>query len=369
MNSNVFAGAQMVLKSGDPIENLRLGKSKELSLSSSTGEFNAHNTKELALMIGQLMQAVNSGQVVPERQSALASSADRAREISARRDVLAAAFVDKDKWEALGASLAMRIDEARTRQGFLRNIAVGQTLRTGEVARVSLPSWDAVAVVASSSAMIGYQLIRSKIFEAPEFEIIANLRCEALDLEQISGDLLDDLYEQGLDAIMVAEDRLWKMAADKAVGITNPLEYIAGQLNPGNLARLSQSISDWNVPATTAIVANDFWADVISNPDFHEFLDPVTKYDLALHGNLGTLVGLNLMTDAFRQPNQKVLNRGEIYVVGSPENHAAYTDRGGVRSTPTSGADQGNTTKGWLLSEMFSFVLANPRSVAKGQRV
>jgi hypothetical protein len=98
-------------------------------------------------------------------------------------------------------------------------------------------------------------------------------------------------------------------------------------------------------------------------------LDPVTKYDLVMHGYLGTLVGLQLLTDAFRQPTQKVLSRGEIYVVGSPENHGAYTDRGGVRSTPTSGADQGNTSKGWLLSEMFSFILANPRSVAKGRRV
>lgn len=369
MNTNPYAGAQMVLKGGDPIENLRLGKSNQLALSSSTGEFNAYDKNDLMRAISGLQQAVASGQVTQVQNSALASSAEFARQKQERREIMAQAFADPAKWQALGASLASRIEEARTRQGFLRNIAIGTTLRAGEVARVSLPSWDAVAVVASSSAMIGYQIIRSKIFEAPEFEIIANLRCEALDLEQISGDLLDDLYEQGLDAIMVAEDRLWKRSADKAVGIVNPLEYISGQLNPGNLARLRASVTDWNMPASTAIIANDFWGDVISNPDFHEFLDPVTKYDLALHGNLGTLVGLNLMTDAFRQPNQKVLNRGEIYVVGSPENHAAYTDRGGVRSVPTSGADQGNTTKGWLLSEMFSFVLANPRSVAKGQRI
>jgi len=226
-----------------------------------------------------------------------------------------------------------------------------------------------VAVTATSAASVGYQLIRNKMFEAAEFEIIANLRCEQLELEQVSGDLLDELYNQGLDSVMVAEDRLWKKAADKAVGLINPLEYIVGQLGPGHLARIRQSVTDWNLPAATAIIANDFWADIIANPDFHEFLDPVTKYDLALHGQLGTLVGLNLLTDAFRQPNQKVLNRGEIYVVSSPEHHAVYTDRGGVRSTPTSGADHGNTTKGWMLNELFSFTLANAKSIAKGQRV
>jgi len=369
MNHNPFAGAQMVLKSGDPIEQLRLGKSNMAALSSSTGEFNAYDKKDLVRAITGLMQAVASGDVTTQQNSALASSAEYTRLRNERREILAAAFADQNKWAALGASLAARIEEARSRQGFLRNIALGQTLRQGEIARVAMPSWDAVAVVATSSSSVGYQVIRNKVFEAAEFELIANLRAEALDIEQISGDLLDDLYEQGLDSIMVKEDTLWKKAADKAVGIVNPLEYIIGQLTPGNLARVRQAVTDWNLPATNAIIANDLWADIISNADFHEFLDPVTKYDLALNGQLGTLVGLNLMTDAFRQPNQKVLNRGELYVVSSPENHAAYTDRGGVRSTPTSGADHGNTTKGWLLSEMFSFTLANPRSVAKAQRI
>jgi hypothetical protein len=98
-------------------------------------------------------------------------------------------------------------------------------------------------------------------------------------------------------------------------------------------------------------------------------LDPVTKYDLVMNGNLGTLVGLELMTDGFRQPNQKVLNRGEIYVVSTPEHHACYSDRGGVRSEPTTGADTGSTSRGWLMSELLSFTMANPRSVSKGRRV
>lgn len=369
MKNNPFGGAQMVLRSGDPIEQLRFGNSNMAALSSSTGEFNAHDKKELMRGITQLMAAMASGDVCRPEQSALASSSEMAQAKRDRREILAAAFADPQKWSALGSSIATRVDEARARQGFLRNIAQGQTLRQGDVARVHMPSWDAVAVVATSSSSVGYQPIRQKVFEATEFELIANLRCEALDIEQVSGDLLDDLYEQGVDSLMVKEDKLWKSAADKAVGIVNPLEYIAGQLTPGNLARVRQSVTDWNLPATTAIIANDFWSDIIANTDFHEFLDPITKYDLAMHGQLGTLVGLNLMTDAFRNPNQKVLNRGELYVVSNPENHAAYTDRGGIRSTPTDGSNQGNTSKGWMLSEMFSFVLANPRSVAKGQRI
>ena len=367
---NPFQGAKLVLKNGDPVEELKFGGSNQRALSSSTGEFNANDKKELIRSLSNLMSSMSSGEIVPEYK-AIASSEQRARELQERREILASAYNDASgkQWAALGANLALQLNEQRNREGFLRRITVGQTLRQGEIARVTLPAWDAVAVVATSSASVGYQMVRNKLFQPDEFEINANLRVEQLEIEQVSGDILEDVYNQGLDAIMVQEDRLWKQAADKTVGVTNPLNYIAGQLTTQVLAQIRQGVSDWNLPATTAIISNDFWSDIIGSADFAQFLDPVTKYDLAMHGNLGTLIGMNLMTDAFRQPNQKVLNRGEIYVVSSPENHAAYTDRGGVRSTPTSGADHGNTTRGWLMSEMFSFVLANPRSVSKGQRV
>jgi hypothetical protein len=151
--------------------------------------------------------------------------------------------------------------------------------------------------------------------------------------------------------------------------MVNPLNYITGQLTPKTLSTIRRGVSDWNLPAQTAIIANDFWDDIIGNAEFSAFLDPVSKYDLAMNGSLGTLVGMTLLTDAFRQPTQKVLNRGEIYVIATPENHAAYTDRGGIRATPTSGADQGNTSRGWLMSQIISFVMPTPRSVSKGRRV
>lgn len=371
MKNNQFSGAQLVLKSGDPLEDLRLGKSHMPALSASTGEFNAGSTAELVQAISNLMTSVASGQVVPVAKSALATSQEYQMQVQERREVLAAAYNDNtgEKWAALGSSMALQLQEQRTREGFMRRICVGQTLKQGEIARVSMTAWDAVAVVATSAINIGFQVVRSKVFQPDEFEVNTNLRVEQLQIEQVSGDILEDIYTQGLDAVMVQEDRLWKKAADATIGVVNPLQYISGQLSPGMLARIRNGVTDWNLPATTAILSNDFWSDIIGSSDFGQFLDPVNKYDLVLNGYLGTLAGLNLLTDAFRQPNQKVLNRGEIYVIGTPENHAAYTDRGGIRATPTSGADQGNTTRGWLLSEMLSFILANPRSVSAGKRI
>jgi hypothetical protein len=358
-----FNKAKMVLRNGEPLEQLRFGRSKELALSSSTGEFNASDKKDLCRQIGELMMAASSGQIVEQHESMSASEE--------RRELLAEAMADETgvKWASLGASIARQINEEMPRQGFLRRITVPNTLRQGEVARVPMPAHDSMAVIATSSQDVGYQLIRQRMFNPPEFEILADVRVENLDLEQVSGDLLEHAYNDGLQSIMVKEDRLWKQAADATVGTINPLEYISGELTTKNLGRLRQAVGRWNLPATTALIANDYWADIIGSNDFATMLDPITKYDLALTGQLGTLVGMTLITDAFKQPNQKVLDAGEIYIVSSPENHGAHTTRGGIRSTPTTGANQGNTTRGWLLSSPFSFVLANSRSVAKGRRI
>lgn len=360
---NPYAAAQVVLKNGDPLTELRFSGSSSRALDERSGEFNANDKRELLRSISKMFEAQSSGEI--RRQT----SAERMAEIEMRREVVVAAHADPEKWVALGADLAVQIQEQRNREGFLRRVAIGQDLKQGQLPRVNVPMWDAMAVVATGPANVQFQLIRNKQFLPAEFEIVANLRCDRLEMEQVGGDILDNLYNQGLDSVMVKEDKLWKASADLTVGVVNPLNFIGGLLTPQILATIRQGVTDWNLPATTAIISNDFWADIVGSTDFATMLDPVTKYDLVMNGELGTLVGMALLTDGFRQPNQKVLNRGEIYVLSTPEHHGCYSDRGGVRSEPTTGADSGNTSRGWLLSEILSWTLANPRSVSKGRRV
>ena len=360
---NPYAAAQVVLKNGDPLTELRFSGSSSRALDAASGEFNANDKRELLRSISKMFEAQSTGEI--RRQT----SAERMAEIEMRREVVVAAHADPEKWAALGADLAVQIQEQRNREGFLRRVAIGQDLKQGQLPRVNVPMWDAMAVVATGPANVQFQLIRNKQFLPAEFEIVANLRCDRLEMEQVGGDILDNLYNQGLDSVMVKEDKLWKASADLTVGVVNPLNFIGGLLTPQILATIRQGVTDWNLPATTAIISNDFWADIVGSTDFATMLDPVTKYDLVMNGELGTLVGMSLLTDGFRQPNQKVLNRGEIYVLSTPEHHGCYSDRGGVRSEPTTGADSGNTSRGWLLSEILSWTLANPRSVSKGRRV
>jgi hypothetical protein len=251
----------------------------------------------------------------------------------------------------------------------MRRLLVSNTLRQGEIASITMPTHDVVAVVATSPSNVGYQMVRTRKYQPDEFEITANVRVDIMDIEQVQADLLDVAYNEGINATIVREDRLLKSAADMTVGMFNPILYIAGDLTPELLSTLRQTVAGWNLPVTTALISNDYWTDITGNADFGTLLDPINKYDLILNGQISTLLGMNLVTDAFRAPNQKVLERGEIYVLSDAEYLGAYTDRGGIRSTPTSGADQGNSSRGWFMNEILSLTLVNTKSVAKAKRL
>lgn len=349
-----------VMSNGDDLSNLTLPGSGMKALSSG-GEINAHDKEELMQNIGKLMSMASQGQIVEERGSNEMSN----EEIS---DLISQANSNEKDWAALGAAISERVQEQADRAGFMRNIAVGNNLRQGEYPRIPMFRHEVQAVVSTSPTQMGYQLIRDRQFTPAEFEVKSNVRVSQLELDQSSGDLLRDVRDQAMEAVMVAEDRIWKRAADATVGRVNDLTYISGELTPKMLASLAEQVSDWNLPATKAIISNDFWKDIIGNPEFSSFLDPVSKYDLVMNGKIGTLIGMELMTDGFRPENQRVLDKGEIYVISDPEHHASFSTRG-IRSTPTDGANQGETTKGWLIAQNISFVLANVRSVAKGKRV
>lgn len=366
MKHNQLRGATVQLRSGAPIEDLRIGG--QHILSSSTGEVNAYSQSDLVNRIGQLLVEAQQGNLV-------SVSSDQAQMTESQRsamnlEILQEALADPTgaKWNSLGSSIVDSIEDRAERAGILRKVCKGSTVAMGDVPRVELKSHNAEAIVATAPTDMGYRHLRGKVYTPDEFELKSNIRVTQMDMNQISGDLLDRAQQDGFGSIMVAEDRIWKDACDRSVGLQNPITYVHGDLTPRLLSILKSQVADWPMPVTSAVMAADYWNDIIGNSEFVTALDPVSKYDLLITGKLGTLLGMDLTTDGFRAPEHRVLQNGEIYVVADQDYHAVYTTRGGIKSTPTSGADQGNTDRGWLLSSTFSFTLPNVRSVAKAVR-
>lgn len=358
-------GVTFRLANGGDLADLVLPGQGMRALSSSTGEINASGFKDLLQQQQALMTALASGQIVAvnEGQKTFASMSN-----AEKRDILQAAHADSQLWESLGATISEDVREQQTRQGFMSSLVMINELRQGEAPRVPMPRHDVQAVIATSPTQMGYQLIKDRYFFPQEFELKANVRVSELDLGQATHDLLDHAYGQALEAMVTGRDRIWKRAADMTVGVANNITLISGRLTPAVIGALRTQVTDWNLPATKALIANNFWEDIIAEPQWADALTPVAQYELVMTGKVGTLYGLELMTDGYRPENQRVLDRGDIYVVSDRENHGVLNVRGGITSRPTSGENVGETTKGWLLNEIMSFVLANPRSVAKAKR-
>lgn len=342
--------------------NIPIKKSRE-KLVGYNGEINASSRKDLANIVASLMEYANNHEILTEEDAA-----SKEKLASLHREMLLAAFESKEHLQTLGETLADELYVASNRNGFCRRFLVRQELEQGKIPVVRMRMKNVVATVASSPSKVETTLVRDNNFYPPEFYITARPYVEKRDIERSNTDILEEKYIEALEAIMVQEDRIWKKMAEATVNVSNPHTNIVGQLTPTSLANFRNVVTAWGIPVKFWLIANDLWSDIIGNNEFMTAIDQVTKHDLLLTGVLGTLLGMTIISDAFRHPQHKVLERGEMYVISDPINHGQYTDRNGIDVQPIDGTHENIPGRGWFLTETISLVIANTRSVARGRR-
>jgi hypothetical protein len=167
---------------------------------------------------------------------------------------------------------------------------------------------------------------------------------------------------------MVTEDRLWYNQVNSLVGVDNNLTLVSGQLTPYTLMTVVTNVTRWGLKGAHLLMASDLWQDVVGNSDFFTAIDPVARHELLLTGELGTMYGMTVTSDAYRHAEHKVLAQGEFFVIADALNHGAYSDRGGLQSTPTDISVEQIPGRGFVVHESIAVSVSNSRSVAKGIR-
>jgi hypothetical protein len=330
----------------------------------NNGETNAWDKKDAARKLRHFAAKASSGEL---RREGLESFVPK----NERHQVLVAAYHDQsgEKWAALGAGVVQLIEERQQREGLVRKLLNVNPLNVGEEPKINMTKKVAEAVIATSEASVEYQVVRNNRVYPTELSLVANLRVSNLDLQQASGDHLEEMYNQGYEAILVREDRLWKMAADKLADTgVNPTILLGTPLTPALLSQIKNQLTGQGLPVGAMVMASDFWDDMLGNPGFYDLYDPVTRYNLIQDGTIGTIFGMPIITDSFRDPDFRVLNIGEMYVTAAAEFSGGYTDRGGIEATAVDGAQTGSDSKGWFLRESFSLGLINPKSIVRVRR-
>lgn len=320
------------------------------------GEINAGNKLDLMKRLAEIASMVD--------QQSLDISEEESDDRSPR-EILEEAFADKEAWAELGDGLAAEIQERQLRDGFMRKLLVRGDVEEGNVPRIRVRTPNVHAIVSRGIGVYWPQYVTDKLVQVDEYAVVATPEVDELDMHQQSGNILEDKFYEGLEGIYAAEDRLLVAMMRAAVGIYNAPIYYSGAFTHTILQALRQAVTDWVLPAEYAIVGNSILSDMLVADEFSTWFDPISKWEIVKTGKIGSLLGMELITDGFREPVFKVLNPKEAFVVSSPMMNGAYTDRGPVVSTPIDGNTKGTTTKGWNLKEFISVTFANAKAVSR----
>jgi len=343
---------------------LRLHGSNEPFVGAN-GEFNASSKNEILAHMKGLLDVTTNGQ----RVETVDVAAHREEVVNSHREMIMAAFTDPDAYQEVGEILANEIYIAANREGFMRRFLPKASVVKGSIPMARVRMKNQIATVASAPVQVKSQLARDRFFFPPEFYITARPFVEQREIQQSADDVLEEKFVEGVEGVMVAEDRTFYQMSKASISDVNPLTTISGSLTPASLSAVRTNVLSYGIPATGLLIATDLWNDIIGDANFAQVFDPVTKHDLIQTGQVGTLYGMTVYTDAYRMPEHKVLSQGDILVYGASVNLGQYTDRGGVTSQPTDTAIEGVPGRGWVLTELVSLIIGNPRAVAIAKRV
>lgn len=328
----------------------------------SNGEINASNKEDLMKGISALMALASAGQVKKAEEKAVASVADH-------KAMLAEASTNYDAAVALADTFTAQVNETLGRDGFARRLMQFRQLNNGDVLKVRLRKRDTLAFVTTSNPNTIASVARQQ-FAIPEmFNISCNVNIEKIELAQDTGDLLQDRYEDALEQVMCAEDLVFLKLAREAAGVYNsPFGFT--NFTPEVCAAMRTAIQqNGGIPVTQMLVSYDIWNDIIANPEFTAFYSEIAKHELVLEGNIGTLMGMNIVTDGYRIETLRVLPQNTVYMFGAPETLGVIGQWGDMSVDSVNKANFGQARLGWFINVIEAMCIGNARSVTMGKRL
>lgn len=346
-----------------PISEARFKGSRD-TIIGRDGHVNAGSNREVLGRLVEIAEMLKAGEIVDEAASEIASPVKKAQNAQTLRD----AMHNPQEWAELGAAIALDVDQRTEREGFMRTVLAEGHVEEGSVPRIRVKQRNVTAIMSRGIAQIWPQYVRDNYIAANEFICAATPRVELIDLHQGGSDILEDKYYQALEAIFVQEDRTLVKMLRQADNMYNDVTYYSGSFSQVIFEAMKRKIDGWGIPINAAIMAMDVMGDINAGTNFSSWFDPITKWEIIRTGRLGNLFGTTLLTDAFREPNLRVLDDGEVMVLGAPEYLGGYTDRGPVQSVAVDEFEKFVPARGWSMWEIISMVVANGKAVSRGKR-
>jgi hypothetical protein len=340
-----------------------VSRSISIPLVAANGDFNVDNKREVMQAISMLQRSVASGEVQ------VVDKPDVKEVKAAREQALQMAIADKSgqSWQALGEVIGDEIWETLGREGFSRKTLLIKPLGKGETGKLRVRKKDVVAFFVTANPNVIASQVRQFYVYPPEFYLICGIVIEDKEIEQASGDLLDDKYQDGLEQILVEEDKTWLRLARTAAPTSNDL-FFFNTFTPTVFSEMRTQVARWGIPVTTAVLAFDLWNDIIADTEFSSWFDPVHKHEIVLEGSLGSILGVQLVTDAFRHETLQVLSTGEVFFLGAPQTLGGITQRKELITESINRYNVFRPERGWFMEQIEGMAIVNSRALVRGQR-
>jgi len=338
-------------------------KYKGASVFDSDGNIQAGSKMDAIKMMATAFEMMSKGETIVTDADAQKMEETAAVKTEKRAKVMAAIVEDRNGpvSRKTGREMAGTINTEVARVGLMRSILQYQPLETGQKAEIEVRKPHLTAALMTGPTQARLQVLRDVSVMVPEVDNTVRVIVEGKRMAQSTRDLLQDAYDEGLTAILVGEDRMWKKGTDALIDATgNGSVHVGQRVSPAMLEAGMVPMSSIGYGIEKIIVAGGLWTGITLNTDFGDLIEPVTRLEIMRTGRVGTLFGSMLLTDAQRDPTQKVLELNEVYFASSPDMIGEYTDRGGVVSEPLTAAETGINGAGWHLNELLSVGIINP---------
>lgn len=185
-------------------------------LSSASGDINAGSKKEWAEVVSALQKAMGQKEYVQQ-------APNQAEVAEQKRHLVEAAIGDKDgaAWQALGEVIGDEVFETMGREAFAAKTLIHKPLARGEIGRIRIRKKDVIAFFATRQPEVVASQVRQFYVYPPEYYLVGRVLIEDAEIEQASGDLLDDKYQDALEQIQREQDKVWKRLVDAAQTVYN----------------------------------------------------------------------------------------------------------------------------------------------------
>ena len=333
-----------------------------------TGEYNAQNNRELWETMESLVTQLREGELTPTRP-APANTDDWLSD----GHLVKAAFESKNTmepdgpWQVLGEVFSDDIYETMGRTAFSDKVLAHQDVKEGGMARVRIHRKDVVAWVMVDDGTVAESVVKQGWIFPDGFEIEANVIMREKEIFEAGSQILEEKYQDAVEATLTREDRTLKFLLDNAAQAPNDVLLFAS-FTPTVFTQLKTQVVSQGIAVPHAIIAIDIMNDLFADTDWQSWYSPIEKHELAMEGRLGKLGDVELLTDGFRYPTLKVLDDGEVYFLGAPQALGTKSMMVPLKSEVINQAVIGRARRGWFLYQHEALTIANSRSVSKGLR-